>query len=112
MGDGEGDGHGVMVPRCGPRIERVSERPSLRVQHVWVDVAGSEPLPGILIGRKQRPDGSWSYLVTWAQTDPDDPDGEPIVTQRQVPAAYVRPVNAERPPPDPLTGRPQGEVNG
>lgn len=87
------------------------ETPALRVQHVWVDIPGADPRPGIAIGRRKRADG-WSYLVTWAEPDPDDPDGEPIVTQRQVPAKYVRPVNAERPPPDPLTGRPQGEVNG
>jgi hypothetical protein len=87
------------------------ETPALRVQHVWVDIPGGDPRPGIVLGRDRRKDGSWWYLVTWAESDPDDPEGAPIVTQRQVPAAYVRPVNAERPPPDPVTGRPQGEVN-
>ena len=87
------------------------ETPAVRVQHVWVDTAGDGTglKPGIVLDRRRRPDGSWWYLVTWAETDAESPDGEPIVTQRHVPAAFVQQANAERPPPDPVTGRVQPE---
>lgn len=87
------------------------EIPAARVQHVWVDTAGdwTDPKPGIVLDRRRRPDGSWWYLVTWAEVDPESPDGEPIVTQRHVPAAFVRPADGRRPAPDPATGMVQPE---